>query len=156
MLQQKSIMVVTRSLFKSSVRARFYQVPDELLIEILSHLQDKDLGVALCSSKRFWACKEPIWKAACARRWPAWFAVAQGSTVPWRRGYELLSLRERELLAVPSQAAIEKTQTVVNARNRAVLTEWLAEVSPDASPTPSCIAWAWPWRPEPLQARSWG
>ena len=121
-------MVVTRSLFKSNVRAIFTQLPDELVMEILAHLQDKDLGVALCSSKRFYACREHIWKAACARRWPAWFAVAEGSEVPWRRGYELLSLRERELLAVPSLPAIEKMQTVVNARNRAVLTEWLAEV----------------------------
>lgn len=121
-------MVVTRSLFKNQVRVAFEQLPDELLMEILAHLKDKDLGVALCTSKRFFACKEPVWRDASAKRWPAWFAVAQGTEIPWRRQYEMLSLRERELPVVPSLAAILKKQTVVNAQNRAVLTEWLAEV----------------------------
>lgn len=121
-------MVVTRSLFKTQVRAAFEQLPDELLMEVLAHLKDRDLGVALCTSKRFFACKEPVWREASAKRWPAWYAVAQGSEIPWRRQYEMLSLRERELLVLPSLAAIQKKQTVVNAQNRAVLTEWLAEV----------------------------
>ena len=107
----------------------YERMPDELLIEMLSYLQDKDLGVALCASKRFSSCKEVIYMQACAKRWPGWFKVVRGSEVPWRRGYELLSLRERELTAVPLLSAILSRQTVVNARNRAVLTEWLAEVS---------------------------
>ncbi len=121
-------MVVTRSLFKVYVRAAFENLPDELLMEILAHLKDRDLGVALCTSKRFYACREAVWREASAKRWPTWFAVAQGSEIPWRRQYEMLSLRERELLVLPSLAAIQKKQTVVNAQNRAVLTEWLAEV----------------------------
>lgn len=126
--KKQSKMVVTRSLFKTQVRAAFEQLPDELLMEVLAHLKDRDLGVALCTSKRFFACKEPVWREASAKRWPAWYAVAQGSEIPWRRQYEMLSLRERELLVLPSLAAIQKKQTVVNAQNRAVLTEWLAEV----------------------------
>ncbi|CAL8462949.1 g2483 [Coccomyxa elongata] len=124
-------MVVTRSLFKVYVRAAFENLPDELLMEILAHLKDRDLGVALCTSKRFYACREAVWREASAKRWPTWFAVARGSEIPWRRQYEMLSLRERELLVLPSLAAIQKKQTVVNAQNRAVLTEWLAEVSWD-------------------------
>ena len=129
-------MVQTRSLLRSRVGHLYERMPDELLIEILSYLQDKDLGVALCASKRFSSCKEVIYMQACAKRWPGWFKVVQGSEVPWRRGYELLSLRERELTAVPLLSAILSKQTVVNARNRAVLTEWLAEVS-------RAVDWCW-------------
>jgi hypothetical protein len=137
-------MVVTRSLFKSSVRAIFERLPDELLIEILSNLQDKDLGVALCASKRIYVCRELIYMEACAKRWPFWFKVVRGSEVPWRRGYELLSLRERELMAVPLLSAILARQTVVNARNRAVLTEWLAEVGAVPVMLAACLAVALP------------
>ena len=119
---------LTRSIFKTVVRHTFEQLPDELLIEVLSHLCDRDLGAALCSSKRFSALKDHIWRAVCAKRWPHWFAVTRSTQVPWRRQAELLSLRERELLVQPNQQAIQKTQTVVTPNNRAVLAEWLAEV----------------------------
>ena len=119
---------LTRSIFKTVVRHTFEQLPDELLIEVLSHLCDKDLGAALCSSKRFSVLKEQIWRAVCATRWPHWFAVTRSTQVPWRRQAELLSLRERELVVQPNQQAIQKTQTVVTPSNRAVLAEWLAEV----------------------------
>lgn len=121
-------MAITRSLFKTVVRHTFEQLPDELLIEVLSHLSDRDLGAALCSSKRFCVLREQIWRAVCARRWPHWFAVTRSTQVPWRRQAELLNLRERELLVQPNQQAIQKTQTVVTPNNRAVLAEWLAEV----------------------------
>jgi hypothetical protein len=121
-------MVLTRSIYRSVLRAAFEGLPDEILIEVLSHLPEKDLGIALCSCKRFLALKEQIWKAACAKRWPQWYEVAQKSKLPWRREYELLSLRERELLVVPSLEVMKKMQTVVNEQNRAVLAEWLAEV----------------------------
>lgn len=124
-----SIMApLTRSIFKTVVRHTFEQLPDELLIEVLSHLSDRDLGAALCSSKRFSVLKEQIWRAVCAKRWSHWFAVTRSTQVPWRRQAELLSLRERELLVQPNQQAIQKTQTVVTPSNRAVLAEWLAEV----------------------------
>ena len=126
-------MVVTRSLFRTKVRAAFELLPDEIIAEIFSHLQDKDLGVALSSSRRFFVQRDQIWRAACARRWPAWYALAKGSIVPWRREYEMLTMREKELFIVPSLSKIAKTQTVVNAHNRAVLTEWLAEVSSDGA-----------------------
>ena len=119
---------LTRSIFKTVVRHTFEQLPDELLIEVLSHLCDRDLGAALCSSKRFSVLNEQIWRAVCAKRWPHWFAVTRTTQVPWRRQAELLSLRERELVVQPNQQAIQKTQTVVTPSNRAVLAEWLAEV----------------------------
>lgn len=124
------MVALTRSVYRNYVRAAFEGLPDELLIEVLSHLPERSLGMALSSCKRFHACKEPVWKAACAKRWPQWYEVAQRTRLPWRREYELLSLRERELLVVPSAEAMKKTQTVVNEQNRAVLAEWLAEVRP--------------------------
>lgn len=124
-------MVGTRNQSKQLARLAFEQLPDELLMEILAHLKDRDLGVALCVGRRFFACKEAVWREACAKRWPTWHAVARGSELPWRRQYEMLSLRERELLVLPNLAGIQKKQTVVNAQNRAVLTEWLAEVRND-------------------------
>ena len=123
------IMAITRSLFKTVVRHTFEQLPDELLIEVLSNLSDRDLGAALCSSKRFSVLKEPIWRAVCAKRWPHWFPIISSTQVSWKRQAELLSLRERELLVQPNQQAIQKTQTVVTPSNRAVLAEWLAEVT---------------------------
>ncbi|CAK0784974.1 hypothetical protein CVIRNUC_008179 [Coccomyxa viridis] len=124
-------MAITRALHKTVVRHTFEQLPDELLVEILSHLSDRDLGAALCSSQRFTVLREQVWRAVCARRWPQWFAVVKVTQVPWRRQAELLSLRERELVVQPNQRAIQKTQTVVTPNNRAVLAEWLAEVSWD-------------------------
>ena len=122
-------MAITRALHKTVVRHTFEQLPDELLVEILSHLSDRDLGAALCSSQRFTVLREQVWRAVCARRWPQWFAVVKVTQVPWRRQAELLSLRERELVVQPNQRAIQKTQTVVTPNNRAVLAEWLAEVA---------------------------
>jgi hypothetical protein len=124
-----STMAITRSLFKTVVRHTFEQLPDELLIEVLSNLSDRDLGAALCSSKRFSVLKEPTWRAVCAKRWPHWFPIIRSTQVSWKRQAELLSLRERELLVQPNQQAIQKTQTVVTPSNRAVLAEWLAEVT---------------------------
>ena len=128
---------LTRSLFKTVVRHTFEQLPDELLIEVLSNLGDRDLGAALCSGKRFSVLKEQIWRAVCAKRWPHWFAITKSTQVPWRRQAELFSLRERELLVQPNQQAIQKTQTVVTPNNRAVLAEWLAEVCLEAFEQPS-------------------
>lgn len=128
---------LTRSLFKTVVRHTFEQLPDELLIEVLSNLGDRDLGAVLCSGKRFSVLKEQIWRAVCAKRWPHWFAITKSTQVPWRRQAELFSLRERELLVQPNQQAIQKTQTVVTPNNRAVLAEWLAEVCLDPFDQPS-------------------
>lgn len=128
---------LTRSLFKTVVRHTFEQLPDELLIEVLSNLGDRDLGAALCSGKRFSVLKEQIWRAVCAKRWSHWFAITKSTQVPWRRQAELFSLRERELLVQPNQQAIQKTQTVVTPNNRAVLAEWLAEVCLEPFDQPS-------------------
>ena len=122
-------MVHTRRSQRAFLSSILEGFPDELWLEILSHLRGKDLGKAVCVSKKFSSLTETAWMYACAKRWPQWHEIARAPDTQWRRQYELLELRERELAAVPSVPAIVKLQTCVNARHRTILTEWLAEVS---------------------------
>lgn len=119
-------MVYTR--FQHRVAHVLDVVPDELWVEVLSNLRGRDLARTSCVSRKFSNLREYAWQAACAKRWPRWYEIARAPDTQWRRQYEMLELRERELGAVPSVAAIQKLQKVVNTRHRTVLTEWLVEV----------------------------
>lgn len=122
-------MVTTRSKSKAQLRSITEHFPEELWIEVLSHLGGKDIGRAVCSTQVLANVRESVWRAACERRWPVWSQVAASADTHWKRQYELLELREKELEAVPCVQAINKLQTEVNPRHRMVLTEWLAEVA---------------------------
>ena len=102
--------------------------PEELWIEVLSHLGGKDIGRAVCATQAFAHIRESVWRSACEKRWPVWSQIAASADTQWKRQYELLELREKEVAAVPCVQAITKLQKVVNPRHRMVLTEWLAEV----------------------------
>ena len=121
-------MVQTRSQCRAQIHRQLSNFPDELWLEILSHLPGKDLGQVIGQSSKFFRLRENAWQYACARRWPAWYQIARAPDTQWRRQYELLELRERELASTLKKPAILQLQTVVNARHRTVLTEWLAEV----------------------------
>ena len=123
-----SAMVTTRSRSKAQLRSITEHFPEELWIEVLSHLGGKDIGRAVCATQVLANVRESVWRAACERRWPLWSQVAASADTHWKRQYELLELREKELDAVPCVQAINKLQKVVNPRHRMVLTEWLAEV----------------------------
>jgi len=123
-------MAGTRAQTRARLAAAMDAFPEDLWVLVLSHLQGRELGVALCATRQFTAIGPHAWRAACQRRWPAWACIADCKEAAWRRQYELFELRERELLAVPAVAALRRVQTVVNERHRAVLTEWLAEVRP--------------------------
>ena len=131
---QLESMVFTRSQCK---RARYHHLlskfPDELWIEILSHLPGKDLGRASLVCRKFASLREDSWQYACAKRWPEWYQIARAPDTLWRRQYELLELREREKTAIAPVSTIIKLQSIVNARHRTVLTEWLAEVQIESS-----------------------
>ena len=120
--------VTTRSRSRADLRGMVDHFPDELWIEVLSHLGGKDIGRAVCATQVFAKFRESVWRSACERRWPAWSQVAASADTQWKRQYELLELREKEVDAVPCVQAINKLQKVVNPRHRMVLTEWLAEV----------------------------
>lgn len=122
-------MVTTRSKSKAQLRSITEHFPEELWIEVLSHLGGKDIGRAVCSTQVLANVRKSVWRAACERRWPVWSQVAASADTHWKRQYELLELREKELEAVPCVQAINKLQTEVNPRHRMVLTEWLAEVA---------------------------
>lgn len=122
-------MVTTRSKSKAQLRSITEHFPEELWIEVLSHLGGKDIGRAVCSTQVLANVRESVWRSACERRWPSWSQVAASADTHWKRQYELLELREKELDAVPCLQAINKLQTEVNPRHRMVLTEWLAEVT---------------------------
>ena len=107
----------------------------------------RDLGRALCAAPWLRELGAHAWAATVRRRWPRWAAIADAARekraiaeeprcskseeIAWRRQAELFELREREELAIAPLAggAIAKKQTVVQPRHRAVLAEWLAEVS---------------------------
>ena len=123
-------MVHTRARSQRAFANVLELFPDELWLEVFCRLHDaKDLGKIFCVSKKFSSLTETAWMYACAKRWPQWHEIARAPDTQWRRQYELLELRERELAAVPSVPAIVKLQTCVNARHRTILMEWLAEVS---------------------------
>lgn len=103
-------------------------LPAELLIEVLGRLDARDLAGALTTCSGLAALKELAWRSATFRRWPEWAAIAAEPSAQWRRQYELLQLREAEAGALPSVAAVRKTQQSVTERHRSILTEWLCEV----------------------------
>ena len=103
-------------------------LPEELLIEVLGRLDARDLAGALTTCRGLAALKEHAWRSATFRRWPKWAAIASEPSAQWRRQYELLQLREAEAGALPSVAAVRKTQQSVTERHRSILTEWLCEV----------------------------
>lgn len=104
-------------------------LPEELFIEVLGRLDSPfDIARAICSCKAFANIQDDIWKLACCKRWPFWAKVATAASTKWKRQYEILELRDKELLAVPSVQAITRLQTCVTPKHRMVLTEWLAEV----------------------------
>lgn len=120
--------VTTRSRSRAQLRGMVGHFPDELWIEVLSHLGGKDIGRAVCATQVFANVRDSVWRCACERRWPAWSQIAASADTQWKRQYELLELREKEVDAIPCVQAINKLQKVVNPRHRMVLTEWLAEV----------------------------
>ena len=107
----------------------------------------RDLGRALCAAPWLRELGAHAWAATVRRRWPRWAAIADAARekraiaeeprcskseeIAWRRQAELFELREREELAIAPLlgGTIAKKQTVVQPRHRAVLAEWLAEVS---------------------------
>ena len=122
--------MVTRSMTRARLQQAMDSFPEDLWVLVLSNLQGRELGVALCATRQFFRMSQHVWHLACQKRWPAWTSIAESKEAVWRRQYELFELRERELLAVPQLPALRRMQTVVNERHRAVLTEWLAEVWP--------------------------
>lgn len=103
-------------------------LPEELLIQVLSHLYGKDISRAVCATQVFANVRESVWRAACERRWPA-LSQASSAATQWQRQHNLLELREKEVDAVPSVQAIYELQKVVDSSHRMILTEWLTEVS---------------------------
>ena len=120
--------MTTRSRSRAQLRGISEHFPEELWIEVLSHLGGKDIGRAVCATQAFAHIRESVWRSACEKRWPVWSQIAASADTQWKRQYELLELREKEVDAVPCVQAITKLQKVVNPRHRMVLTEWLAEV----------------------------
>ncbi|KAK9809822.1 hypothetical protein WJX73_010078 [Symbiochloris irregularis] len=122
--------VVTRSKSAAALRDIVHHLPDCLWLEIFSNLPEKEIGrlPAVCS--HFRAIAPDVWREACAKRWPEWFAVSRApSGAQWRRHYEMFQLRQRDLeLHLATPPTINKTQSVVTAVHRTILTEWLAEV----------------------------
>ena len=114
---------------KQQAQSSFCSFPDELWVEVLSHLEGKDIGRAVCSTRMFADERDLIWRKACEKRWPVWARVARAPDTQWKRQFELLELRQREQVVIPSIATIQRIQKVVTGRHREVLTEWLAEVT---------------------------
>ena len=121
-------IIIARLDSRAQSRSMAEYCPQELWIEVLSHLGGKDISRAVCAASTFADVTEHVWRSACERRWPAWSQVAASADTEWRRLYELLELREKEMDAVPCVQAINRLQKIVNPRHRMVLIEWLAEV----------------------------
>ena len=106
-------------------------LPSELWVDIFSYLPAGDLARALGVCKSWASLGEAGWRAACFRRWPRWSALAGvgDGEVAWRRLHELFQLREDDARGVPDVQRITSLQHTVTPRHRAILTEWLCEVS---------------------------
>lgn len=115
-------------------------LPEEIWGYILSHLEYNDIGKALCACQTFNKLTTEVWRHACEISWPQWTAVV--GDVPdnmfsypeqrWRKCYEMLSLRAAESENVsPWGDTFGGLQKQVTQKHRAVLVEWLLEVSLD-------------------------
>ena len=112
------------------IRSLALGLPEDCWIGVIARLDSSDICRAICTCRAFALMSEDVWRAACELRWPAWAALANVPGVAWRRQFELLSLREREVGMIPDVAIILRTQSLLKPYHRAVLTEWLAEVRP--------------------------
>ena len=110
------------------MRTEGTQLPPEVWIKILSFLPHVDIARALCVCRSLNSISQEAYRAACFRRWPAWAPIAEYPGAKWSRVYELLQLRDAETAALLDVEKLGKCQTVINARHRAILTEWLCEV----------------------------
>ncbi len=85
-------MVTTRSRKRAQLREMAEHFPEELCIEVLSHVGGKDISRAVCATQVFANVRENVWRSACERRWPAWSQIAasavsgSASTSCWSRG----------------------------------------------------------------------
>lgn len=102
-------------------------LPSEVWIEVLSRLNGQDLARALCTCKAFSRLQQPVWQAACFKRWNKWSSYLDPAS-HWRRQYELLCLRELAEQTVADVGQIRNAQQFVSDRHRAVLVEWMCEV----------------------------
>ncbi|KAL6779622.1 hypothetical protein ACKKBG_A13050 [Auxenochlorella protothecoides x Auxenochlorella symbiontica] len=105
-------------------------LPSEVWIEVLSRLNGQDLARALCTCKAFSRLQQPVWQAACFKRWNKWSSYLDPAS-HWRRQYELLCLRELAEQTVADVGQIRNAQQFVSDRHRAVLVEWMCEIAMD-------------------------
>ena len=103
-------------------------LPEELWVEVASHLGGAELGRFVCTCTSFARIGQHAWRAACFRRWPGWAAIAAEPGAQWRRQYELLALRQAEAGSVPDLERLGRLQQTITERHRSILTEWLCEV----------------------------
>ena len=123
-------------------------LPDDVWIEILARLPPADLPAALASCTELHRLAPFAWRALCLQRWSAWSAISSSAGVPirdWKRQAEFFELRDREEAAVAatkmserrpaalagSAPAAQPAAPAIGPRHRAILVEWLAEVSDD-------------------------
>ena len=135
-----STTTTTRPLTRrAALRAAALNLPDDLWIEILGFVGAQDaasMGRALCAAKWMAPYAPHAWRSAVVARWPAAAAVASAAgPVPcWRKLYEMLVFRQAEADAAAAVTAAAAARggarpAGVTPVHRAVLVEWLAEVS---------------------------
>lgn len=126
-------------------------LPDDLWLEVLARLPPADLPAALASCSELRRLAPFAWRGLCLHRWPAWSAISTGAGLPirdWKRQAEFFELRDREEAAVratagaagppppiapagvrPTVEGAPAPAAPIGPRHRAILVEWLAEVS---------------------------
>ena len=60
-------------------------LPDELWVEVLGHLEARDLGRSACACRGFARISELVWRSLCFKLWPRWAAIAAEPGTQWRR-----------------------------------------------------------------------
>lgn len=104
-------------------------LPDELWLHIGSLLKPAAIGRLACCAKQLSALQEAALEGSCFYHFPQHAAIARQLSMPWQQRFSSLNEHVTELRALPRPSI---KQPVVLPKHRAILVEWLAEVS-----------WAW-------------
>lgn len=103
-------------------------LPDSVWVDILSRLNGQDLARAMCTCRTFAGLQHPVFQASCLKRFPNWTPYLE-SDCHWRRQYELLCLRDLAERTTPDVTVWRQTQRIITERHRAILVEWICEVT---------------------------
>jgi hypothetical protein len=137
--------ILTRNVARQNLARAVADLPGEVWVLISGHMSPKHLPAFLQTCRYFAGLDKRCWEAICCTRFPDWTAFIKRHLgvlrhIDYRQCFVLFTHRSREAQARFDIDTLIKKQPTVTSRHRAILCEWLTEVS----------IWKFVFPPEPI------